>query len=234
MTPQPPGRIKTAILISGRGSNMMALVEAARASDYPAEIALVLSNRPEAPGLAWARDQDIPTGIVDHRTFPDREAFEAALQGMLLEHQIACIALAGFMRVLTAPFVEQWAGRMINIHPSLLPDFKGLNTYERALAAGVARSGCTVHFVEPEMDSGPIIVQAPVAIERDDTPDGLAARILRQEHRIYPLALGWVTSGRIKLDNGVVTVRGTLGVDADGVDAGSDTVVPALSCNTRS
>jgi len=181
---------RVAVLISGRGSNMASLIEAAKDDGYPAEIALVVSNRPEAAGLGHARSQGITTAVVDHAQFgKDREAFERALQDVLTAHRIDLVCLAGFMRLLTPWFVGQWQGRMLNIHPALLPAFKGLHTHERALAAGVKTHGATVHFVSAEMDSGPIIAQAEVPVLPGDTPETLAARVLEAEHRIYPQAL---------------------------------------------
>ena len=183
-------RKRVAILISGRGSNMAALIEAAKAPDYPAEIALVVSNVPEAAGLGRARTPGITTALLDHQPFgKDRPAFDAALQKILDEHRIDLICLAGFMRLLTAEFTRRWSGRLINIHPSLLPAFKGLDTHARALAAGAKTHGATVHFVVPELDAGPIIAQESVPVLPGDTPDSLAARVLEVEHRIYPLAL---------------------------------------------
>jgi formyltetrahydrofolate-dependent phosphoribosylglycinamide formyltransferase len=178
------------VLFSGRGSNMRALVEAARAPDYPAEIVLVLSNRPDAAGLAWAAAEGVPTAAVDHAPFGrDRAGFEATLEAALARHGARFIALAGFMRVLTPGFVVRWQGRMINIHPSLLPAFPGLDTHARALAAGVAEHGCTVHWVTPEVDAGPVIAQAPVPILSGDTAETLATRVLAAENRLYPEAL---------------------------------------------
>lgn len=197
---------RTAILISGRGSNMQSLVEAARAADYPAEIVLVASNRPEAPGIGWAKKQGLATAIIDHRPYPSREAFEAGLQTALDAHGVELIALAGFMRLMTPAFVERWRDRMINIHPSLLPSFKGLHTHQRALEAGVKIAGCTVHFVRAEMDDGPIIAQAAVPVLPSDSPDTLAARVLAAEHRVYPAALRLVAAGRIQLGDQKVTI----------------------------
>jgi len=191
---------RVAVLISGRGSNMMALVEAAQAPDYPAEIALVVSNAPDAAGLGGARRAGIETAIVDHRAFgADREDFERALDAKLHAHRIELVCLAGFMRLLTPWFVTQWSGRLLNIHPSLLPLFKGLDTHRRAIEAGAERHGATVHFVVPEMDSGPIIVQDAVPIIAGDTEETLAARVLEVEHRIYPQALRLVAEGRVTL-----------------------------------
>lgn len=183
-------KTQVAILISGRGSNMKALVEAARAPDYPAEIVLVVSNRSDAAGLSWAADQGISTALVDHKSFGrDREAFEQAIHKELDKAGIELVCLAGFMRLLTPWFIEQWRDRLINIHPSLLPSFKGLDTHARALDAGVKLHGCTVHFVRPEMDAGPIIAQTSVKVLDDDTPDTLAERVLAAEHALYPHAL---------------------------------------------
>lgn len=193
-------RRRTAILISGRGSNMAALISAARAPDFPAEIALVLSNRGDAGGLALAKQAGIATAAVDHKIYAGRDEFEGSMQALLDIHRIELICLAGFMRILSAPFVARWQGRMINIHPSLLPSFRGLNTHARAIEAGVKIHGCTVHFVEPELDSGPIIAQATVAVRDDDTPESLGARVLAQEHDLYPAALALVASGRVHRD----------------------------------
>ena len=190
---------RVAVLISGRGSNMASLIEAAKADDYPAEIVLVVSNRPDAPGLTHARNHGIATAVVDHTRYgKDREAFERALQDVLVAHRIDLVCLAGFMRLLTPWFVGQWPERMLNIHPALLPAFKGLHTHERALAAGVKTHGATVHFVSAEMDSGPIIAQAEVPVLDGDTPDTLAARVLEAEHRIYPQALRKVAQDRAR------------------------------------
>jgi phosphoribosylglycinamide formyltransferase-1 len=197
-------RIRVAALISGRGSNMTSLIKAARHPAYPAEIALVLSNRPDAGGLARAREAGIATEVVDHKAFPSREAFEAELDRVIRSHRIEIVALAGFMRVLTPGFVERWTGRMLNIHPSLLPSFKGLHTHARALAEGVKLHGCTVHFVVPELDSGPIVAQAAVPVHGTETEDALAARVLAQEHVIYPKALAWLAERRVRLESGRV------------------------------
>lgn len=195
------GRRRTAVLISGRGSNMQALVEASRAPDFPAEIALVLSNRANAAGLAWAAEHGIETNAIDHKGFADRAAFDQRVGEVLRDADIEIVALAGFMRLMTAEFVESWRGRMINIHPSLLPAFKGLDTHARALEAGVKITGCTVHFVTAEMDAGPIIAQAAVPVLAGDDPDRLAARILKAEHRLYPAALKWVASGAVTFES---------------------------------
>lgn len=194
---------RVAILISGRGSNMAALIEAARAKDYPAVVALVLSNRADAAGLAHAQAEGIATFVVDHTTFgKDREAFERAVVAALDDHRIDLVCLAGFMRLLTPWFVSRWQGRLLNIHPALLPSFKGLNTHERALAAGVTFHGATVHFVVPDMDSGPVIVQESLRICDTDNVETLAARVLELEHRIYPLALKLVAAGYATMVDG--------------------------------
>jgi len=193
-------RKRVAILISGRGSNMTALIDAAGDADFPAEIALVVSNRPDAKGLAFAQARGIATAVVDHRAFPSREAFEDALAAKLRAASIDIVCLAGFLRMLTAYFVEPWRGRMLNIHPSLLPEFKGLDTHARALAAGAKIHGCTVHFVVPELDSGPIVLQARVPVVEGDDEDSLAERVLSAEHRIYPAALKLVAEGKVTVD----------------------------------
>jgi phosphoribosylglycinamide formyltransferase-1 len=209
-------RKRTAVLISGRGSNMAALIEAAADPAYPAEIALVLSNVADAGGLAIATSKNVKTEIVDHKTFgKDRDAFETAVQKALDANKIDFVCLAGFMRLLTPAFVQRWYGRMLNIHPALLPAFKGLDTHERALAEGVKIHGATVHFVVPEMDSGPIIAQAAVSVLSKDTPASLAARVIQMEHRIYPLALRWLAEGKLKIDGNRCVVQGA--PDIDGV-----------------
>lgn len=204
-----PARKRCAILISGRGSNMISLVEAARAPDYPADIALVLSNLPDAGGLERAQSFGIATASVDHRAFgKDREGFERAMDETLRVNQIELIALAGFMRILTPWFVRRWEGRMLNIHPSLLPLFKGTHTHRQALEAGVAEHGCSVHFVVPELDAGPVIRQARVPVLPGDDEAALAARVLVQEHILYPLALADVASGRVALSDANTVMRG--------------------------
>jgi len=216
-------RKRVACLISGRGSNMAALIEAAKAKDYPAEIVLVVSNVPGAGGLATAATSGIATATIDHKTFgKDRAAFERALQDVLVQHRIDLVCLAGFMRLLTPWFVGQWPNRMLNIHPALLPSFKGLDTHARALESGVKLHGATVHFVVPEMDSGPVIAQGAVPVKDDDTEAALAARVLAVEHRIYPLALGLVAADRVevagnrcRIDGGAVPDTALL-VPADG------------------
>jgi len=182
-------KLKLAVFISGRGSNMLALMAACKRPDFPAEIVLVLSNRPDAKGLVSAKEAGIATEIVDHKGFSSRETFEAEVQKRLQAYTIDYIVLAGFMRVLTAGFVDQWSGRMVNIHPSLLPDYKGTDTHARVLADGKRETGCTVHYVVPDIDSGEIIVQKRVPVLEGDTPDSLAARVLEQEHIAYPEAI---------------------------------------------
>ena len=191
-------RKRVAVLISGRGSNMAALIEAAKDKDYPAEIVLVVSNVPNAGGLEIARAAGIVTAVVDSRTFgKDRAGFESELQRLLEQHRIEIVCLAGFMRILSADFVEKWQGRMLNIHPALLPQFKGLDTHRRALDAKVKQHGATVHLVVPEMDSGPIVLQEAVDVLPTDTEASLAARVLVVEHRIYPRALKRLAEGRL-------------------------------------
>jgi phosphoribosylglycinamide formyltransferase-1 len=193
-------RKRVAVLISGRGSNMAALIEAAKNPAYPAKIVLVLSNVPDAGGLQTAKAAGIETAVIDHKQFgKDRAAFENAMQGALERHKIEIVCLAGFMRILTADFVARWYGKMLNIHPALLPAFKGLNTHKRALEAKVKQHGATVHFVAPEMDSGSIILQGAVEVRPDDTEAALAARVLAVEHRIYPEALKMLAEGRCAL-----------------------------------
>lgn len=202
-------RKRVAVLISGRGSNMAALIEAAKDNDYPAEIALVLSNRPNAGGLGVARAAGIATDVVDHAAFgKDRAAFDRALQAVLEKYRIDIVCLAGFMRLLTPGFVAQWPERMLNIHPALLPAFKGLDTHKRALAAGAKMHGATVHFVVAEMDAGPIVAQGAVAVHTGDSEAALAARVLAVEHRIYPAALKLVTEGRVQVVNGQCLIDG--------------------------
>ena len=204
-------RTRVAALISGRGSNMAALLAAARAPGYPAEIALVLSNTPDAAGLTTAAEAGAATAIVESRRFGrEREAFERAMDAELQRHGIEIIALAGFMRVLTPWFVRRWAGRLVNIHPSLLPSFPGLETHERALQAGVRFHGCTVHLVSEGVDEGPILAQASVPVLAGDTPETLAARVLAEEHRIYPAALGWLAAGRVRVEGRRATVEGSV------------------------
>jgi phosphoribosylglycinamide formyltransferase 1 len=203
---------RVAVLVSGRGSNMAALIEAAKDPTFPAGIMLVLSNRPTAAGLAIARRAGIITAVVDHTVHgKDREAFERQLQEMLETHRIELVCLAGFMRLFTPWFVARWNERMINIHPALLPAFKGLDTHARALAAGVKIHGATVHFVVPDMDCGPIIAQGAAGVLDDDTAATLAARVLAIEHRIYPAALALLAAGHIKIIDGRCRIEGVAG-----------------------
>jgi phosphoribosylglycinamide formyltransferase-1 len=185
-------RVRTAVLISGRGSNMSALIEAARSPDFAAEVVLVLSDEPAAAGLATARKAGIGSEALDFRTYPGKSAFEAALDARLRAACVEILCLAGFMRILSPRFVERWKGRVLNIHPSLLPDLRGLNTHQRALDQGLAEHGCTVHFVAAEVDAGPIVAQARVPVLPGDDAGTLAARVLAEEHRIYPEALNAV------------------------------------------
>ena len=202
-------RKRVAVLISGRGSNMAALIKAAKDKTYPAEIALVISNRPDAGGLLVAQASGIATEVVDHTVYgKDRAAFERALQAVLEKNRIDIVCLAGFMRLLTAGFIKQWQHRILNIHPALLPAFKGLDTHRRALEAGVKVHGATVHFVVPEMDSGPIIAQAAVNVRPGEIEAKLAARVLEVEHQIYPLALKLLAEGRLHVENGHCLIDG--------------------------
>jgi phosphoribosylglycinamide formyltransferase-1 len=195
-------KLKVAVLISGRGSNLKALIQACAAPEYPAQIVLVMSNVADAGGLAYAKNAGIPTAIVAHKNFVSRESFDAEMQTRLSEAGVELICLAGFMRILSDGFVRQWEGRMINIHPSLLPAFKGTRVHEQAIAAGVRISGCTVHYVIPGLDSGPAIAQAAVPVHADDTAETLAARVLEAEHVLYPQALRMIAEGRVRLSHG--------------------------------
>jgi phosphoribosylglycinamide formyltransferase-1 len=206
---------RVAILISGRGSNMAALIQAAAAKDFPAEIAVVISNRADAGGLEKAKANGVPTLTIESKPFAaNRAAFEAVLQSALDQNKIELICLGGFMRLFTAEFVQRWYGRMLNIHPSLLPSFPGLDPHGQALRAGVKISGATVHFVTPETDAGPILMQGAVAVRDGDTPETLAARILGIEHRIYPDALRLVASGRVRLEGDICKTDGGAGSEA--------------------
>jgi phosphoribosylglycinamide formyltransferase-1 len=206
---------RVAILISGRGSNMAALIEAAAGADFPAEIAIVISNRADAGGLGKAETGGIPTLLIESKPFgKDRAAFEAALESALALHRVELICLGGFMRLLTAEFVQRWYGRMLNIHPSMLPSFRGLEPHAQALRAGVKISGATVHFVTSETDAGPIVMQGAVAVLDDDTPETLAKRILEVEHRIYPAALRLVASGQIQIEGEICKTAGSVGFGA--------------------
>jgi phosphoribosylglycinamide formyltransferase-1 len=203
---------RVAILISGRGSNMAALIEAARAKDFPAEIAIVVSNRADAGGLDKAKAGGIPTAVIESKPFgKDRAAFEQALEAVLGDYKIELICLAGFMRLFTAEFVQRWYGKMLNIHPSLLPSFPGLDPHGQAIDAGVKISGATVHFVIPETDAGPIVMQGAVVVRDEDTAETLSARILEVEHRIYPEALRLLAGGRLRLEGELCKTAGSSG-----------------------
>ncbi|MCC5778012.1 phosphoribosylglycinamide formyltransferase [Nitratireductor sp. B36] len=201
-------RKKVAILISGRGSNMAALIAAAIDPSFPAEIVGVISNRADARGLEVAATHSIPTTVVSSRDYDGREAHDAAIHKALTEFKAEIVCLAGYMRLLTPDFVQKWKGRMINIHPALLPSFRGLDTHARALATGVRVHGCTVHFVTPEMDEGPIIAQAAVPVLTSDTEETLGERVLKLEHRLYPLALRLLAEGRVRMSDGVAVFSG--------------------------
>lgn len=196
---------RVVVLLSGRGSNFQAMIEA----QLPIDIAAVISNRPQAAGLAYARSQGIPTVALDHAQYPDRAAFDALLADEIERHRPDLVVLAGYMRILSPAFIARFEGRLLNIHPSLLPMFPGLKTHERALAEGVKIHGCTVHFVTADLDHGPIVIQAAVPVRADDTPDTLAARVLAQEHRIYPQAIRWFAEGRL------INVRGHVNLKDD-------------------
>jgi phosphoribosylglycinamide formyltransferase-1 len=197
-------RRKVGILISGRGTNMQALIKATENPAYPAEIAVVISNRPDAKGLEFAKARGIATEIIDHKAYASREAFDQALDAALKRHHVEIVACAGFMRITTAGFVDAWRDRMINIHPALLPAYKGLHTHERALADGATRHGCSVHLVRNDVDSGPIIAQARVPVLKSDTPDVLAQRVLDAEQKIYPRALALLASGAFRVEGDTI------------------------------
>ncbi|HMB78030.1 MAG TPA: phosphoribosylglycinamide formyltransferase [Kiloniellaceae bacterium] len=208
MTGRQPARRRVGVLISGRGSNLQALLAAAAAPDYPAEIAVVISNRADAGGLAFAETAGVANRVIDHRAYSGREAFEAEVTDALAAHDVELVAQAGFMRIVTASFIARWWNRMINIHPSLLPSFPGLETHARALAAGVKLHGCSVHFVREVVDQGPIIGQAAVPVLAGDDPDSLAARVLRAEHRLYPHCLRLVAENRVTIEDERCIVAG--------------------------
>jgi phosphoribosylglycinamide formyltransferase 1 len=213
---------RVAVLISGRGSNMEALVAAAASGLYPAQIVVVIADRPDAPGLARAAAAGVPTAVIDHHVFgADREAFERALEAELEPRGVELVCLAGFMRLFSAWLVERWQDRMLNIHPALLPAFKGLNTHARALAAGVKIHGATVHLVVAEMDSGPILTQAALAVHEHDTAETLAARVRRLEHRIYPLALKLLAEGRVQIKDRRTIIAGPSRVEDVLISPGS-------------
>ena len=202
-------RLALGVLISGRGSNLKALIEACASPGYPAEIALVIANKPNAAGLDYARAAGIPAEVIEHRAFPDRAGFDAALDARLRAHGVGLVCLAGFMRLLTEGFVTGWHDRLINIHPSLLPAFPGIDVQQRAIDAGVRFSGCTVHFVRAAMDDGPIIIQAAVPVLPEDDAERLSARILEAEHVCYPLAVRWFAEGRLAVEGNRVRLGGT-------------------------
>lgn len=207
-------RLRLGVLISGRGSNLQALIDAASDPTYPAEVALVISNKPDAAGLDRARAAGIPTLVLKPRDFADKAAHEAAMIAALEAAGVGLVCLAGYMRLLSPVFVTAWHNRLINIHPSLLPAFPGLDTHARAIEAGVWFHGCTVHYVRVEMDTGPIIVQAAVTVADDDNPDSLAARVLEQEHKAYPLAVRLIAEGRVAVAGNRVAVRDSSTPDA--------------------
>jgi phosphoribosylglycinamide formyltransferase-1 len=211
-------RLKLGVLISGRGSNLRSLIAACAAPDYPAEIALVISNIADAAGLTFAAEAGIPTATISHKAFPNRAAFDAAIEAELAKAGVELICLAGFMRILGPEILTRWRDKVINIHPSLLPAFRGLHVHEQALAAGVKISGCTVHIVRPAVDDGPILVQAAVPVAADDTPETLAARVLTAEHRIYPLAVRLMAERRVRIDG-----------DRALIDGGAPATAPLLS-----
>jgi phosphoribosylglycinamide formyltransferase 1 len=218
---------RVAILISGRGSNMAALIEAAKAPGFPAEIVVVISNRADAGGLEKAAAHGIPTTVIESKPFgKDRATFEAMLQRALDEKNVELICLGGFMRLFTAEFVQRWYGKMLNIHPSLLPSFPGLDPHGQALRAGVKLSGATVHFVIPETDAGPIVMQGAVTVADDDTAETLAARVIKVEHRIYPEALRLVASGQVSLEGDICRTSGS-------VSSGGVLISPATSYTNR-
>jgi len=203
-------KIRTVVLISGSGSNLQALIDAGANADYPAEVVAVISNRADVYGLTRAQNHGIPTEVLDHRRFDSREAFDAALQQLIDSYTPDLVVLAGFMRILTPEFVTHYLGRMLNIHPSLLPLYPGLHTHRRALEAGDASHGATVHFVTPELDGGPAVVQAAVPVEAGDTEEILAKRVLTKEHVIYPLAVRWFAEGKLVLKEGKAFFEGQM------------------------
>jgi phosphoribosylglycinamide formyltransferase-1 len=210
------------ILISGRGSNLQAITDSTAVGELPVEIRAVISNRPDAAGLQLAEKAGLETRVIDHTGYADRQAFDLALQACIDSYQPGLVVLAGFMRILTPGFVEHYRGRMLNIHPSLLPDFPGLDTHQRALDAGHREVGASVHFVTEDTDGGPVLMQARVAVREDDTADSLAARVLEQEHRLYPQAIHWFANGRIFLDeNGQIQLDGALLEQPETLSAGT-------------
>jgi phosphoribosylglycinamide formyltransferase-1 len=214
-------KMKVAVLISGRGSNLKALIDAAASAEYPAQIVLVISNVAGVAGLGFAREANIPSATIPHSAFASREEFDHAIDARLREAGADLVCLAGFMRILSDSFVRKWQDRMINVHPSLLPSFRGTEIHEQAIAAGVRISGCTVHYVTPELDSGPAIAQAAVPVHVHDTAETLAARVLEAEHRLYPLAVRLIAEGRVQLYNERVIFN-------DVADANGDLFSPPL------
>lgn len=201
-------KLKLGVMISGSGTNLQALIDACNEA-YPAEIAVVISNRPDAKGLERARSAGIPAVVIDHKLFEDRPSFEEKVHECLKEHEVGLVCLAGFMRLLTAGFVGRWKDRMINVHPSLLPSYKGLHTHERAIEDGTRFGGCTIHFVRPEMDDGPIIMQAAVPIAADDTSETLAAKVQACEHKMYPAAVRMIAEGKVRVSGGLCVFKET-------------------------
>lgn len=206
-------RMKIAVLVSGRGSNMQAILRASEDAEYPAEVALVISNVADAPALSVAADAGVKAVAIPHGDYPDRESFDQRVTDEIVAADCQLVVLAGFMRLLSSEFCEFWRDKLINIHPSLLPAFKGLDVHARMIEAGVRFGGCTVHFVRPEMDAGPIIVQAAVPIHPGDSPDDLAARILTEEHQCYPLAVRWIAEGRVRISGERVMIDAAKGAD---------------------
>lgn len=209
-------KLKLGVMISGSGTNLQAIIDACAESDYPAEIKVVISNRPEAKGLDRAEKAGIKAVCIDHKKYETREAFEDAVHACLKEHKVELVCLAGFMRILNAEFVNRWRDKMINIHPSLLPSYKGLHTHARAIEDGVRFGGCTIHYVRPEMDNGPILMQAAIPIDQDETPESLAHKTLTYEHQMYPEAIRLIAEGKARVSGNKVsfsnTVLGTSGV----------------------
>jgi len=197
-------KLKLGVLISGRGSNLQSLIDATKKNNFPAEIVIVIANVSNITGLEIAKKANIPVQIINHKTFNKREFFEDELHSVLTKAKVELVCLAGFMRILTDHFIHLWLDKIINIHPSLLPSFKGLNTHNRAIESGAKFSGCTIHFVRPEVDGGPIIIQAVVAIDQNDTPETLANRVLVEEHKIYPLAVKLIATKKVSIKNGRV------------------------------
>jgi len=223
MTDAATPRLPIVVLISGRGSNLQSIIDAAAGGELPIEIRAVISNRPDAAGLERAAQAGIPVAVVDHTAFGNREDFDRALAARIDRYQPGLVVLAGFMRLLTAEFVSHYRGRMLNIHPSLLPDFPGLDTHRRVLEAGCREHGASIHFVTEQMDGGPAVLQARVPVHADDTVDSLAARVLRQEHRIFPLAIRWFAEQRLSLgSDGQIRFDGRLLTRPRVLDAGAE------------